>query len=157
MSVATTLTVARASTVPLTAVADALLALIGTGTDVMSTVVLVVVVFAVAVLPPGLVAVAVKVIVPSFKALRLNPVIDQVVPVTSAVTGAVVCSPSTSLATTVTVEPAETVPMINVLATLEMLIVLGTLVIATVGAVVLFVVVVLAVAVLFDASVAVAV
>ena len=58
-------------------------------------------------------------IVPSFRLLTSNPLTAQVVPVTVAVTGAVVVVPS--VAVTVTVAAASTVPLSVVSVSLDKL------------------------------------
>ena len=94
---------------------------------------------------------------PSFRPLTSMAGVVHVVPVTVAVTGAVLCSLPASLATTVTVEPACTVPPAVVVFSLAIVIGLLTAEILSAGAVVSLVEVRLAVPVLPVVSVATAV
>ena len=94
---------------------------------------------------------------PSVRLLRLMPVADQLVPVTVAVTGGLVCALPASLATIVTVAPASTVPVAVALEALVELTGLVAVVIVTVGATVSLIEVEVTDAVSCDASVAVAV
>lgn len=154
-SVATTEIVAPAEAVPEIVVLSWLAMLIGFVTEPMLSVVLVLVSVACDVFPLVSVAVAVYVIVPSLSPLTLMPLTTQLpADVTVVVCGVVLVVPS--VATTEIVAFAVPVPLAVVLVSLETVIGLVTDVMATDGAVAAFVVVLVAVTLFDELSVAVA-
>ena len=109
-SLATTEMVAPTCPVPLIDTAVSLVELIGLVTDEMTTVLFVEVMLLWAVLPDPSLAVAVKVIVPSFRLLRFSPLMVHV-PLEATVVVVAVVALVPSLATSEIVAPASPVPL----------------------------------------------